>query len=390
MTELELVEAVIAAADWDSRVALIRKVPERFGKASHADVYSAIATKVYVPHLKPDFAYVHWREEYELEVVEAAYREAHAATEGFTRTDRETLTASLQERPSSLLIYRLLLGLTPQEFAITTRTAATAHGLRAVGKEQIRSIERAGKCSTKVAASCAAVVDLAMRGELFEPSAVPGVRSKLQKPDTVSGWDTVRRFATEGVPLSTFLHQRHYGGAFRQLLDATASKKGDVLEDAVRTLFEECGIRHLQTGSHNQEEIARRFGVTIRPAPDFVVFDERETLRALLECKSINDGGTARDKAGRFANIREEATRLGGVPVFAVLAGLGWKRTRDALGPVVRDTDGRVFTPGTLAEMMTVEPFPTLARTRLPPTGATDRREAVPVLYVHDEPDEPK
>ena len=43
-----------------------------------------------------------------------------------------------------------------------------------------------------------------------------------------------------------------------------------------------------------------------------------------------------------------------------VLAGLGWRRTQDALGPAVRDSDGRVFTVQTLPGMMTVEPFPGL------------------------------
>lgn len=47
-------------------------------------------------------------------------------------------------------------------------------------------------------------------------------------------------------------------------------------------------------------------------------------------------------------------------PLFAVLAGVGWRRTQDALGPVIRDTDGRAFTITTLAEMIDVEPFPGL------------------------------
>ena len=87
-------------------------------------------------------------------------------------------------------------------------------------------------------------------------------------------------------------------------------------------------------------------------------------LRALLECKGANDGGTARDKAARFRALRTEAMRLGGVPLFAVLAGLGWTRTTDALGPVVRDTDGRTFTIPTLQQMLTVQPFPTIAGTQ--------------------------
>ena len=120
------------------------------------------------------------------------------------------------------------------------------------------------------------------------------------------------------------------------------------------------GVPYIRTGSHNQEEIAERFNLTVRPAPDFVFYDDASTLRAILECKMVNDGGTARDKARRFAALREEATRLGGIPVIAVLSGLGWRRTGDALGPVVRHTDGRVFTPGTLGQILDVSPFPSV------------------------------
>ena len=157
------------------------------------------------------------------------------------------------------------------------------------------------------------------------------------------------------------LHQRAYGGAFRQLLDATSSQRGDLLEDPVEELYVQHGIPYVRTGAHNQASVQERFGLTVRPAPDFVVFDNRNaSLRAILECKVANDGGTARDKAARFRSLRVEANRLGGVPVFAILGGLGWRRTADALGPVVRDTDGRTFTVATLGEMITVEPFPAL------------------------------
>jgi hypothetical protein len=42
------------------------------------------------------------------------------------------------------------------------------------------------------------------------------------------------------------------------------------------------------------------------------------------------------------------------------------ERTADALGPVIRDTDGRVFTLATLDDMMTVQPFPNLVGSALP------------------------
>lgn len=136
-----------------------------------------------------------------------------------------------------------------------------------------------------------------------------------------------------------------------------------MIEDAVAELFEAHGIPFVRTGSHNQGEIEARFGLRVTPAPDFVVFDANDTLRALLECKGANDGGTARDKALRFATLRAESTRLGGVPLLAVLGGMGWARVNDTLGPVVRDTSGRVFTLANLDQMLEVAPFPTLIGT---------------------------
>jgi hypothetical protein len=85
-----------------------------------------------------------------------------------------------------------------------------------------------------------------MNGQLFG-GARPGLRSKQQKPDTERGWASVREYASAGVPLKVFLHQRHYGGAFRQVLDATSSRRGDLIEDAVAVLFEARGISFVRT-----------------------------------------------------------------------------------------------------------------------------------------------
>lgn len=354
------VQGVASAADWNARVALIRRIPETFGKAVHRDVYARIARQVYLPHLTPDFAYVHWREDYELSKLEGVYESAYELTSGFTSTDVETLTAVIWSDGRTLRVFRLLLGLTVSEFAAATQVLPEHYGLKPLGSSRVKSLEAGAHCDRKTARCSALVIDQIMQGGLFGAPPTEAVLPKIRKPDTIEGWKTVQRYATEGVPLVVFLHQRHYGGAFRQLLDATSSNRGDLLEDAVEELFRLNGIRFLRTGSRDQEEIARRFGLTVRPAPDFVVFDQAENLRALLECKVASDGGTARDKAARFSNLQGEASRLGGIPLFAVLAGVGWRRAADALGPVVRDTDGRVFTLPTLAEMMSVQPFPGL------------------------------
>lgn len=356
---LPVADQVAKAPSWDARVALIRKVPESFGKAQHQAVYAAIAERVYVPAVTPDFGYVHWRDDYELGPIEAAYADTVNYTRAFQDVSVEDLERVITSHPHTLTVFRLLLGLTTAEF---TEACSAVVGGAKFSKTAVRNVESGHAPTGSVAGVCAVVIDSMMRGTFFPPPPEgTSLRWKTDKPDTVAGWDSVRHYAANGVPLSMFLHQRAYGGAFRQLLDATSSQRGDVLETPVEELFKLEGIPYVRTGSSNQAEIARRFQLTVRPAPDFVVFDNRsDSLRAILECKGASDGGTARDKAARFGTLRAEAQRLGGIPVFAMLGGVGWRRTGDALGPVVRDTDGRVFTLATLPEMLTVEPFPSL------------------------------
>jgi len=358
----EVVESIAGAPTWDARIAAIRRIPETFGVAQHAEVYSAIASRVYSPSIEPDFAYVHWREEYELAPLEAAYSRANSGTAGFTAVSRGDLARVIATYPETLRIFRLLLGLIIAEFAEACAIVADQFQLKPVGKGTVKGIESGRPCSQSKAETCATVIDLAMKGELFPPApSETSLRRKLDKPDTAAGWESVRAYATAGVPLPVFLHQRAYGGAFRQLLDATSSRRGDVIEMAVLQLLTDAHIPFLQTGSDNQAAISERFGLTVRPAPDFVIFDPRvNALRAMLECKVANDGGTARDKASRFRSLRAEGQRLGGVPVIAVLGGIGWRRSADALGPVVRDTGGRTFTIATLGSLLDVDPFPGL------------------------------
>lgn len=357
------IDRIVAARTWNERVTLVRGIPGAHGNAQHQAIYAALAEVAYVPHLTPDFAYIHWREEYDLPSVEKAYDITHSLTLGFTRVDLDALSQVIHSEPRTVRIFRLLLGLTTQEFAASTVLTAKALGATALSNGALKSMESGKSTSQNSARIAAAVVDQAIRGMLFPPAAVEaGLRSKIDKPDTAAGWESVRRFARDGVPFPVFLHQRHYGGAFRQLLDATSGKRGDLLEQAVEDLFSTNGIRFIRTGPSNHAIIEQTFGLTVKPAPDFVVQDVNGVIRAILECKQANDGGTARDKAARFTSLRNEAMRLGGIPVFGVLAGLGWRRTADTLGPVVRDTDGRVFTVQTLDQMMDVEPFSSLRR----------------------------
>jgi hypothetical protein len=358
----DTVDLIVSARTWDERVARLRQIPQRHGTDEHAAIYARVASRLYVPHLAPDYAYVHSSAFYELPHFQAAYDKAIAATSGFTEVSVPQLTAAIQQEPTVLLPLRVITGLTRTEFAASSKLVADPLGMRQLSPGKVDSMERSGTPTSAEQAQVAAeTVDQILRGVLFGDP--PGdLKSKQDKPDTVDGWFSVRDYAANRVPYEEFLHQRHYGGAFRQLLDATSELRGNLIEDAVEALFLTNGIMFIRTGAHNQTEITARFEVTVQPAPDFVVYDENDALRALLECKGANDGGTARDKALRFERLHTESVRLGGIPLVAVLGGLGWTRVNDTLGPVVRDCDGRVFSVANLPDLLTVAPFLSLVQ----------------------------
>lgn len=109
-TPSQVAQAVAEAPTWNARVALIRRVPEEYGTATQAEVYAAIADRVYVPTLKADFAYVHWRDDYEVLPLDAAYAHARDGTEGFARVTVDDIARVILQHPETLRIFRLLLG----------------------------------------------------------------------------------------------------------------------------------------------------------------------------------------------------------------------------------------------------------------------------------------
>jgi hypothetical protein len=355
------VSQIVEAEAWNTRVRLIQQIPEEYGRARLPDVYAKLAQKLYVPELAPDFAYIHWRERLELAAVQVPYEQAYAVTEGFTNVTPDDLLHCLHFYPSTTRIFRLILAYTMSELAAAATLVAAELGVDPVAENQILIMEEGRRGKARSETILAETFARGVAGNLFPPPPFPDQRSKQDRPDLADGWETIRQYAREGVPLPVYLHQRYYGGAFAQVSNSTSSARGNILEDEVVRTLTEARIPFLRTGQTDQGEIARRFNLTVHPAPDFVIYDSHGSLRGMLECKAINNGGTARDKASRFGILRTEADRLGGPPVFAVLGGLGWARTKDALGPVVRDCDGRVFTLTTLPGMLTVDPLPSIA-----------------------------
>lgn len=90
------VQEIADAERWDLRVARIRQVPQRHGTAEHSAIYAEIARRLYVPHLAPDFAYIHEAEFYELPHFLASYDTAAAATAEFTKVSARELQSVLE------------------------------------------------------------------------------------------------------------------------------------------------------------------------------------------------------------------------------------------------------------------------------------------------------
>ncbi len=255
-------------------------MPELFGEGQQATVYAAIAEAVYKPQLSAQFAYVQWREEYELHTFQEAYDLAMTLTDGFRAVDPENLAHAIEQAPAIVRVLRAIVGYTPGELAAAATEAGKDLGAPGLGQGAIKSLEAGGKARPETVRAVAEAVHRLVTGSMWEV-ATGALRSKIDKPDTAGGWDTVRQMAEEGVPYAALLHQRHYGGAFRTLLDATGTARGEaLLEEPVAALLSENGVPFIKTGAQNQEEIADRFGLTVRPAPDFVVY-EGETGRAL-------------------------------------------------------------------------------------------------------------
>ena len=142
--------------------------------SQHAAIYSIVARDAYVPFLAPDFAYVHWTEDYELSRVKESYDQAHAATRGFTNVDEDALRGVVLTSPRSLRTFRLLLGLTWPELAASTALVSEDSALRPVGKDTVKAIESGRTPTARSADAAGASGPGGMGRVLAGPARRPG------------------------------------------------------------------------------------------------------------------------------------------------------------------------------------------------------------------------
>src|SRR5659263_682722 len=119
----ETIASIVKARTWENRIALLRLVPQHHGTGEHSAIYAAVAREAYVPHLAPDFAYIHEASFYEREYFEESYAVALAATEGLAQVPTDRLACVLGAVARVFLRFRKITGLAKNEFVFSTSLA---------------------------------------------------------------------------------------------------------------------------------------------------------------------------------------------------------------------------------------------------------------------------
>ena len=140
----ETIDRIVDAPSWNQRITQIRLIPQNHGTGEHPRIYAEIARQLYLPHLAPDFAYIHEARFYGEEYFQEVFSSAVRATDGFTLVSENDLAKTLEDDPRTLLVFRTILGLTREEFAQSTTLAGKAGGLRPLTPGKVDSMERHG------------------------------------------------------------------------------------------------------------------------------------------------------------------------------------------------------------------------------------------------------
>jgi hypothetical protein len=301
---------------------------------------------------------------------ERAYNVLAEETTDFTDVRIETLHSSLLRDGAALAPLRMIIGLTHNELAVTTKLIApdskvTGNALKGLERRAAPTGAAASARRAALLALVSATIVAAMdRRVLTVPEAsTESFHSKLDKRDTRDGWASVARDAG-GVPYFVLLYQRFVGGVWRQVQDAYSEVKGDaLLEVPLTAMFEREGIpfHRSQRGASGATQTAQQFG--INPGPDFLLPDTTPTV--IVESKVGEDGGTVRDKAARLKTLATAGARRGLV-VCAVVDGKGWSERPTALVEVVIATGGRTYSLETLRHLLKVPEVAALMGTAPP------------------------
>jgi hypothetical protein len=176
-----------------------------------------------------------------------------------------------------------------------------------------------------------------------------GMIHRLDKADTRWGQQSVQHLADQGIPYAMLLYERLLGRPFASHRDSVSGIIGQVMEDAVEAELRKHRISFRRT---QRAESVEGFD----QVPDFVIPDEWNS-RVVIEAKSAEDDGTARDKVTRIQHLAtisaaREAQGMYPFQVIACVDGRGFGVRREDMRKLLEATGGKVFTLETLEHLV--------------------------------------
>jgi hypothetical protein len=256
---------------------------------------------------------------------------------------------SLLDDPLVFVVVRTILGLQPPEWAYLTSENGTN-----VPQGTARTVDRAVReANRSITESTRKVAQAMLRTavELLEQPIIesPGTIHRLDKIDTAQGLESMRHYATLGIPYPALLYERFLGRPFASHRDAVSDIIGDVMELAVEQVLTNNGVVARKT---KRAERIPGFA----QAPDFIIPDETRP-RVVIEAKVSQDDGTSRDKVARILRLRQMSDELvssgkTGFQVVACIDGRGFGQRRQDMKDMIMATDGKVFTMATLSKLV--------------------------------------
>ncbi len=324
-----------------------KEVPKEVRDAAEA-AFRESARKYAEAFIQSYFHVVPWSKD--LFVSEAGFREIYDQTRemigDFSRVTPEKVREVILAFPKSLMVFRLIAGLTWNEMAYLIGEASG---------DPVREIERADHLPAHLARQVVSIAQLLVDFVSGKLPAVPQtldptrVRLRTDKLDTREGWQSVGKMVEEGASYADVLYLRYSAGhPFGYFVNALSEQKGDILEDAIANLLDEEGIPYYRTKPRERID-------GFEQAPDFFIPNPQSAL-VLIEAKLAEDGGTARDKASRIERLARQMEPRG-IPVIAVVDGKGFLRVNDVLAPILRATMGLTFSLQNLDGLKTAPPL---------------------------------
>ena len=145
------------------------------------------------------------------------------------------------------------------------------------------------------------------------------------------------------------LYERLLGRPFASHRDAVSGIVGQVMEDAVEAELRKHRISFRRT---QRAESIEGFD----QVPDFIVPDEWNP-RVVIEAKSPEDDGTARDKVTRIQHLaaisaNREAQGMDAFQIIACIDGRGFGVRREDMRKLLEATRSKVFTLETLEHLV--------------------------------------